>query len=126
MSPSRGHVLLEAVVASGLILVVVSTVTGANARSARQIRESAADQRATLFAQHLLDVQRGAPLDAPEWNVGERTGVVPGHVGWTWKVIVSQVADVAVAAPVETLSYRRAQVSVDCHAGRIELEALRW
>lgn len=119
---SRGHLLLEALVASAILGIAVAGVLGASSAAHESIGRAASDQEALAFARGLVEVQQAAPKNRPEWLPGAREGTVPGHPDWRWSVVVAEVRD----AGADGLAYRRATVSLAYRRKTLVLEALRW
>lgn len=121
----RGHLLLEALVASAVFLTAIGGLAGGLIAASKQIGIASLDQQALMIARGELDSLQGERISSARWNVGS-TGpsAVAGAPGFTLTTTVSAVAETT--GPV-SISYRRAVVGVMHQSGRsVSLEALRW
>ncbi|MGC4115429.1 MAG: hypothetical protein QM765_12665 [Myxococcales bacterium] len=124
----RGHLLIEAMVASSVLLVSLVAVLGAVARPQRDLGNAEADEEAWHVVRQLYEQQRAAPLEAAAWTVGTRTGTHPSRdvAPWTWSITITAVSDGAVAGVASPLKYRRADIALSYRGRVAKVEAVQW
>jgi hypothetical protein len=123
---TRGHLLLEALVGGGLILLVLAGLASSELASRRVLDRGIDDVELARVASERLEFLRAAEPTSAAWTAPS-AGTVPGRPGWTWSIAPAAFTDSAVSGLSVAPSLRRARVTVTAADGRaVTVEALRW
>lgn len=121
MSLRRGHLLLEAMIASAVLLMTIAGVATAVRSAANEVSLAADEQQAMAIVEAEAEKLRLQPLRA--WDAGVREPVtVAGRPGWIVTVEIRDLTDTASPGA----SFKRAEVRLDYRGRRAVMEAYKW
>lgn len=121
MKRSAGFTLLELLLALALLAMTLGLLMASSARASRQVQAAAAQNRAVMYAENLLDdLNYGTPL-----QVGKREGTFEDP-RFRWQLVIRTAdQDAALALPMPTAAAPMALYQIELRV-LWDQQALTW